>query len=175
MRFIFSINAQYIAWFRVKDFRKEKKKKYMIHSKHTQHMVWKGNGRQTADAKWWQNLTLALARWAKKKQKDGQTSAHNTNSYKNLLLDHVLQYGELFHIEHPLYLVEAIDYSLIELIWDMTTYLSRRLNILCIMFKIRAVWSPGYVWELTFHLHIENTCMTASYHEEGSFGFIELV
>ena len=99
----------------------------------------------------------------------------NTNSYKNLLLDHVLLYGELFHIEHPLYLVEAIDYSLIELILDMTTYLSRRLNILCIMFKIRAVWSPGYVWELAFHLHIENTCMTASYHEEGSFGFIELV
>jgi hypothetical protein len=146
----------------------------MIHSKQTQHMIWKGNGRQTADAKWWQKLTLSLARWDEK-QKNGQKSAQNTNSYKNLLLDHVLQYGELFHIEHPLYLVEAIDYSLIELILDMTTYLSRWLNILGIMFKIRAVWLPGYVWELTFHLHIENTCMTASYHEEGSFGFIELV
>jgi hypothetical protein len=28
--------------------------------------MWKFNGRQTMDAKWWQKLTLPLARWAKK-------------------------------------------------------------------------------------------------------------
>ena len=28
--------------------------------------MWKVNGRQTMDAKWWQKLTLPLARWAKK-------------------------------------------------------------------------------------------------------------
>jgi hypothetical protein len=28
--------------------------------------MWKVNGRQTTDAKWWQKLTLPLARWAKK-------------------------------------------------------------------------------------------------------------
>ena len=28
--------------------------------------MWKVNGRQTKDAKWWQKLTLPLARWAKK-------------------------------------------------------------------------------------------------------------
>ena len=28
--------------------------------------MWKVNGRQTPDAKWWQKLTLPLARWAKK-------------------------------------------------------------------------------------------------------------
>ena len=28
--------------------------------------IWKVNGRQTTDAKWWQKLTLPLARWAKK-------------------------------------------------------------------------------------------------------------
>jgi hypothetical protein len=27
--------------------------------------MWKVNGRQTMDAKWWQKLTLPLARWAK--------------------------------------------------------------------------------------------------------------
>ena len=27
--------------------------------------MWKVNGRQTTDAKWWQKLTLPLARWAK--------------------------------------------------------------------------------------------------------------
>ena len=27
--------------------------------------IWKVNGRQTTDAKWWQKLTLPLARWAK--------------------------------------------------------------------------------------------------------------
>ena len=29
--------------------------------------TWKVNGRQTTDAKWWQKLTLPLARWANKK------------------------------------------------------------------------------------------------------------
>jgi len=29
--------------------------------------MWKVNGRRTTDAKWWQKLTLSLARWAKKK------------------------------------------------------------------------------------------------------------
>ena len=29
--------------------------------------MWKVNGRQTMDAKWWQKLTLTLARWANKK------------------------------------------------------------------------------------------------------------
>ena len=29
--------------------------------------MWKVNGRQKTDAKWWQKLTLPLARWAKKK------------------------------------------------------------------------------------------------------------
>jgi hypothetical protein len=28
--------------------------------------MWKVNGRQTTDAKWWQKLTLPLAKWAKK-------------------------------------------------------------------------------------------------------------
>ena len=28
--------------------------------------MWKVNGRQTTDAKWWQKLMLPLARWAKK-------------------------------------------------------------------------------------------------------------
>jgi hypothetical protein len=31
--------------------------------------MWKVNGQQTTDAKWWQKLTLPLARWAKKKRK----------------------------------------------------------------------------------------------------------
>jgi hypothetical protein len=31
--------------------------------------MWKVNGRQTVDAKWWQKLTLPLARWAKKNLK----------------------------------------------------------------------------------------------------------
>jgi hypothetical protein len=32
--------------------------------------MWKDNGRQTADAKWWQKLTLPLARWANNPQVD---------------------------------------------------------------------------------------------------------
>jgi hypothetical protein len=31
--------------------------------------MWKVNGQQTTDAKWWQKLTLSLARWAKKAYK----------------------------------------------------------------------------------------------------------
>ena len=34
--------------------------------------MWKVNGRQMMDAKWWQKLTLPLARWAKKKSEPGQ-------------------------------------------------------------------------------------------------------
>jgi hypothetical protein len=30
--------------------------------------MWKVNGQQTTDAKWWQKLTLPLARWAKKNE-----------------------------------------------------------------------------------------------------------
>jgi hypothetical protein len=37
--------------------------------------MWKVNGRQTTDAKWWQKLTLPLARWAKKR-------VHSTHSHK---------------------------------------------------------------------------------------------
>ena len=36
--------------------------------------MWKVNGRQTTESKWWQKLTLTLARWAKKEgnfEKDG--------------------------------------------------------------------------------------------------------
>jgi hypothetical protein len=29
------------------------------------HLMWKVNGQQTTDTKWWQKLTLPLARWAK--------------------------------------------------------------------------------------------------------------
>ena len=38
--------------------------------------VWKVNGRQTTDAKWWQKLTLPLARWAK--------NEHTCNSYSEM-------------------------------------------------------------------------------------------
>jgi hypothetical protein len=33
--------------------------------------MWKANGRQMTDAKWWQKLTLPLARWAKNDSNEG--------------------------------------------------------------------------------------------------------
>jgi hypothetical protein len=38
--------------------------------------MWKVNGRQTTDAKWWQKLTLPLARWAKNTDKDLDFQCH---------------------------------------------------------------------------------------------------
>jgi hypothetical protein len=54
--------------------------------------MWKVNGRQTTDAKWWQKLTLPLARWAKK---------HNYN-YHNLILTEVVCCVLLFELFQPL-------------------------------------------------------------------------
>jgi hypothetical protein len=40
--------------------------------------MWKANGRQTTEAKWWQKLTLPIARWAKKfVNKDSVHNLHN--------------------------------------------------------------------------------------------------
>ena len=41
--------------------------------------MWKVNGRRTTDAKWWQKLTLPLARWAKKYKR---TNNDLQNKYK---------------------------------------------------------------------------------------------
>jgi hypothetical protein len=58
----------------------------------------------------------------------------------------------------------------------MTTFVSRRLNILCIMYNIRAslqlLCLPGYVWGLAFYSHAETIDMTVSFHLEGRFGLI---
>jgi hypothetical protein len=45
--------------------------------------MWKVNGRRTTDAKWWQTLTLPLARWAKKVQMDNQRSIKHTYKTKD--------------------------------------------------------------------------------------------
>ena len=45
--------------------------------------MWKVNGRWTTDAKWWQKLTLPLARWAKKWWLDTHTmmTSFDTNEF----------------------------------------------------------------------------------------------
>ena len=64
-------------------------------------------------------------------------------------------------------------YFLIKLIF--TTSMSSRLNISCIMSKIRACFITtvfaGYMWYLTFYSQVEITCMTASFHKERGEGF----
>ena len=50
-----SIDASYQVWVHLAEGVSEEKIK-----------MWKVNGRQTTDAKWWQNFTLPLAKWAKK-------------------------------------------------------------------------------------------------------------
>ena len=49
--------------------------------------MWKVNGRQTMDAKWWQKLTLPLARWAKK----------NLNKYTELFRN--IASFEIMHVD----------------------------------------------------------------------------
>ena len=59
----------------------------------------------------------------------------------------------------------------------LTTSVSRRLNISCIMFKsipffIITLFARLHVKVVI--LHVESTCMTASFHREGRFGSIKL-
>ena len=49
--------------------------------------------------------TDTTQRLLKKIQKNEQKFAHNTNYKKNCQLDHLLQNDDLFHIDHPLYLI----------------------------------------------------------------------
>jgi hypothetical protein len=58
-------------------------------------------------------------------------------------------------------------------------YVSRKLNILCIMLKIVAffitsLFAQFFLWGLEIYSQVEKTCMTASFHQEGVFGFIRL-
>ena len=46
--------------------------------------MWKVNGWQTTDAKWWQKLTLLLARWAKKRE-----GWYFTHMWETLAHDHI--------------------------------------------------------------------------------------
>ena len=52
------------------------------------------------------------------------------------------------------------------ILYIMTTSVSRRSNILCIMFKIIAflkiTCSPGYMGRLAFYSHVESICIKAS-------------
>jgi hypothetical protein len=59
----------------------------------------------------------------------------------------------------------------------LTTSVSRRLNISCIMFKIIPFFIITLVARLHVKvgiLHVKSTCMTASFHREGRFGSIKL-
>ena len=44
--------------------------------------TWKVNGRQTTDTKWWQKLTLPLARWAKKHKRTNNDPQNTTQKTK---------------------------------------------------------------------------------------------
>jgi hypothetical protein len=54
--------------------------------------MWKDNGRQTTDAKWWQKLTLPLARWAKKNVNINSTLGFLFNNTENQSLIIKIQY-----------------------------------------------------------------------------------
>ena len=57
-----------------------------------------------------------------------------------------------------------------------TTFVSRRLNILCTMYNTRASLQlrclSAYVWGWAFYSHAENIYMTVSFHLEGRFRLI---
>jgi len=64
-------------------------------------------------------------------------------------------------------------------IMHMTASVSRRVDILYILFKIIVFFiisfSLGYMWGLALYSHKENIYMTGSFHKEGRFGSIKLV
>jgi hypothetical protein len=60
----------------------------------------------------------------------------------------------------------------------MTNYVSRRLSIVCLIFKIRTFFITTFFAWLFVRISIlpicENICMTASFHYTGKFGPIKL-
>ena len=59
----------------------------------------------------------------------------------------------------------------------MANYVSRRLNIVCLIVKIRTFFITTFIAWLFVRIDIlpicDKTCMTASFHYEGKFGHIK--
>ena len=57
----------------------------------------------------------------------------------------------------------------------METSVSRKITILCIMFKIIAFYLFARVYWLAFCAHVGNTCITTEFLEKWGFGSMKLV
>jgi hypothetical protein len=70
------------------------------------------------------------------------------------------------------------DFFNIATIMHMANYVSRRLNIVCLIFKIRTFFITTFFAWLFVRICIlpicEKTCLTASFHYAGKFGPIKL-
>jgi hypothetical protein len=101
--------------------------------------MWKVNGRRTTYAKWWQKLTLPLARWAKKKAVKNYDSAamvnqilkHNINKFNMCTSQWIFLMIILFW-QHLLFILAVfLPYS------NKSTYI----NLLNIMKYIARYWN----------------------------------
>ena len=101
--------------------------------------MWKVNGRRTTYAKWWQKLTLPLARWAKKKVVKNYDSAamvnqilkHNINKFNMCTSQWIFLMIILFW-QHLLFILAVfLPYS------NKSTYI----NLLNIMKYIARYWN----------------------------------